>query len=139
MHGNLRIKPPTASFGPTDEKVLDYVRNVSTNAAQSAVKMLVVIDLPANLTSVYVIPKGACFVATAAYGSPLAAEIVVLSRFRARVLMPSGIGARLVRLYYALPPPLAFFIESRRPLKALVRFVLAPLVFGLKLRGHRQR
>lgn len=129
----LENKPPTVSFAPTDEKVLDYVRNVSANAAQSAVKMLVVIDLPSNSTSVYVLPKGACFVATAAYGSPVAAEIVALSRFRDEILGPSRIGAELVRLYYLVSPPLASFIAGRERLRTLVRSLLAPIVFAVKL------
>ena len=135
----LENKAPTVSFAPTDEKLLDYVRNVCANAAQSAVKMLVVIDLPANLTSVYVLPKGACFLATAAYGSPLAEEIVTLSRFRDEILMRSRLGAGLVRLYYAVSPPLASFIAEWKGLRVVTRSTLVPIVWAVKLAVRRSR
>jgi hypothetical protein len=35
----LENKAPTVTFAPTDEKVIDYARNVAGNAAQSACKM----------------------------------------------------------------------------------------------------
>ena len=113
------------------------VRNVSANAAQSAVKMLVVIDLTANLTSVYVLPKGTCFVATAVYGSPIAGEVVVLSRFRDEILMRSQIGTGLVRLYYAVSPPIASFIAGRKLLRILARSMLAPIVFAVQRVARR--
>lgn len=51
-----------------------------------------------------------CFVATAVYTAPDCREIVVLRRFRDRVLMQSHFGRLLVRLYYRVGPSLARFV-----------------------------
>ena len=124
----LENKSPTVIFAPGDETALEYVRGIATSAVQSACKMLVVVDLPANQTSVYVLSKGMCFVATAAYGSPLAADVVALSQFRDRVLVRSKLGALFVRLYYLLSPSMGSLIARDQGLRAATRFALSPIV-----------
>src|ERR1043165_5795238 len=74
----LEDKAPTITFASADEGVIGYVRNVAERAAQSPCKMLVVIDMNKALTSVWVVPKGICFIATAAYGSPFATAVLTL-------------------------------------------------------------
>lgn len=77
--------------------------------------------------------KGMCFVATAAYGSPLAPEVVVLSRFRDEVLSGYRLGRGFVAVYYRVSPPLASLIARARFLRAATRrLLLAPLVRLLK-------
>jgi hypothetical protein len=71
---------------------------------------------------------GGCFVATAAWGSPMAPEVELLRRFRDRVLLPSAAGRAFVSAYYRLSPPAAAFISERPPLRAAARFFLAPLL-----------
>lgn len=66
----LENKAPTRTFTPTDEAVIAYARSIAESSAQSPCKMLVVIDLNRPLTSVWVVPKGMCFIATASYGFP---------------------------------------------------------------------
>jgi hypothetical protein len=71
---------------------------------------------------------GSCFIATAAYGSPLASHIKVLSKFRDHFLLTNGIGKRFVRFYYTYSPPVADFIEKHDSLRVMVRLGLIPLV-----------
>jgi hypothetical protein len=77
--------------------------------------------------------KGRCFVATAAYGSALAPEVVLLSRFRDDVLLRSKGGKLLVALYYFVAPSLAAVIARSEFLRATIRkLFLAPLLRLLK-------
>lgn len=78
-------------------------------------------------------PKGGCFIATAAYGSALASEVVFLSRFRDEVLLTSRLGALFVTFYYQVSPPLAFLISRVEFLRAATRCLfLLPLLRLLK-------
>jgi hypothetical protein len=69
-----------------------------------------------------------CFVATAAYGSPLSAEIGVLRELRDRYLMSHALGRALVSSYYAVGPALAGVIGEHDSLRAAVRTALGPVV-----------
>jgi len=75
-----------------------------------------------------------CFIATAAYGSPLHPHLDILRNFRDKYLMPSKLGRLLVECYYRYSPSVADFIAKHKPLKVLVRASLLPLVaFSLSL------
>lgn len=77
--------------------------------------------------------KGMCFVATAAYGSSLAPEVVVFSRLRDDVLLKSRLGKLFVTLYYFASPSLASVIARSEFLRATTRrLFLAPLLRLLK-------
>jgi hypothetical protein len=69
-----------------------------------------------------------CFVATAAYGSPHAAEISVLRRVRDRYLASHGPGRRFVAAYYDVGPKLANVVRERAWLRTLSRAALWPVV-----------
>jgi Regulator of chromosome condensation (RCC1) repeat len=71
---------------------------------------------------------GGCFIATAAYGTPMAEEIQILREFRDEYLLTNPLGQALVGLYYRISPPIAEFITEHPSLKPIVRVVLAPVV-----------
>jgi hypothetical protein len=69
-----------------------------------------------------------CFVATAAYGTPLDQRIGVLRRFRDRYLMTNEIGRALVGAYYELGPSAAAWIAEDEDRRSAARAVLDPIV-----------
>jgi len=71
---------------------------------------------------------GGCFVATAAYGTPMAEEVQVLREFRDEYLLTSPLGQRLVDVYYTISPPIADLIAEHPSLKPIVRAGLVPVV-----------
>ncbi len=78
-----------------------------------------------------------CFIATAAYGSPMEPYVKILRDFRDRFLLTSYLGNRFVDFYYTHSPPMADLIAKHESLQSLVRWGLLPLVgvswFSLKL------
>lgn len=71
---------------------------------------------------------GWCFIATAAYGSPMAEEIEILRQFRDEYLLTNPLGRALVDLYYSISPPIADLITEHPGLKPIVRAALLPAV-----------
>jgi hypothetical protein len=71
-----------------------------------------------------------CLIATAAFGSPFAWEVVTLRRFRDRALLTHAPGRLLVRAYYRLSPPLARAVASQPLLAVGVRALLGPVAVG---------
>jgi hypothetical protein len=79
-----------------------------------------------------------CFVATAAYGTPMADEIAVLRRFRDRHLLTSPLGRRLVEAYYDEGPGLAAHVARDDARRSAARALLAPVIaFARWLDGGR--
>ena len=70
----------------------------------------------------------ACFIATAAYGSPIEPHVEMLREFRDQYLLTFGPGKLFVSLYYRFSPPLAHFIANHEYLKFTVRIALLPAV-----------
>ena len=69
-----------------------------------------------------------CFIATAAYGSPMAEEIQILRDFRDEYLLTNLLGRAFVDFYYRTSPPMAEFINDHPSLKPIVRTALVPAV-----------
>ncbi len=104
---------------------------------------------------------GGCFIATAAYGTPLAGELDVLRELRDRFLLPGALGTAFVDTYYRLSPSIAGPVSRHSGLATTVRWILTPVVLlaevatdrasslpaglilltilALTFRGHRRR
>ncbi len=73
-----------------------------------------------------------CFIATAAFGSYLDPEVLVLRQFRDRVLLASAWGRAFVGWYYRVSPPLADYLRRRAGLRLAARAALTPVVYAVK-------
>ncbi|MBW2575849.1 MAG: S8 family serine peptidase [Deltaproteobacteria bacterium] len=71
---------------------------------------------------------GGCFIATAAYGSPMEPHVKILRVMRDRFLLTNGPGRTLVNFYYTYSPATANFIAGHAGLRRIVRVGLLPLV-----------
>jgi hypothetical protein len=69
-----------------------------------------------------------CFIATAAYGSPLAPQVQRLREVRDRYLLPNPAGRAFVAVYYKVSPPLANLIRGSEALRTGVRVTLVPVL-----------
>ena len=78
-----------------------------------------------------------CFIATAAFGSPLADEVKTLSSFRDEMLMQNKFGKLFVDCYYIASPPAADFIKEKPILKLLIRLHLKPIIMLAKFLSMR--
>ena len=77
---------------------------------------------------------GGCFIATAAFGTPLAGQVEILRQFRDRYLLTNAPGQKFVAWYYRNGPVAAKYIEDKPLIKAAVRVALYPLIgFSLLL------
>jgi hypothetical protein len=75
--------------------------------------------------------KVSCFIATAAFGSPIEPHVVALRQFRDRYLQGSTLGRAFIRFYYRHSPPVAAVIAEHDWLRFLVRMLLTPLVLAI--------
>jgi large repetitive protein len=73
-------------------------------------------------------PASGCFIASAAYGTPMADEVQVLRQFRDKCLLTTPPGAALAELYYTASPLVAAFITEHPVLKPVARLALLPAV-----------
>lgn len=70
----------------------------------------------------------ACFVATAAYGSVLAADVELLRHLRDAVIKKSVLGELAIEAYYTFGPAVAGVVGESELLRETARGVLAPIV-----------
>ncbi len=67
-----------------------------------------------------------CFIATAAFGSPMATEVQTFRDFRNAFLITHRWGRAFVRFYYRHSPPIANFIAKHESLRTFTRMTLWP-------------
>jgi hypothetical protein len=72
---------------------------------------------------------GPCFIATAAYGTPLDGDINTLREVRDQFLLENTVGTAFTDTYYRVSPAIADTVASSPVLAAIVRVVLVPVIF----------
>jgi len=80
--------------------------------------------------------SGRCFIATAAFGSPLDPHVRVLRSFRDNYLLTNAAGRLLVGLYNGVSPPVASFISRHESAKTAARWALILIVYALEFPGE---
>jgi len=71
---------------------------------------------------------GKCFIATAAFGTPMERHVQILRDFRDRVLLTTSAGQAFVKFYYEVSPPIAGKIAQSEGLRFITRASLMPFV-----------
>ncbi|HNR34801.1 MAG TPA: IPT/TIG domain-containing protein, partial [Candidatus Hydrogenedentes bacterium] len=120
----IRVGFPVSGFpatGPMDVTV----RNLEPNSLKG-------LEAVATNAFYYVDnPHGPCFIATAAYGTPLERRLDVFRAFRDEALLGTFAGSALVEGYYAASPALADVVARHAALAGAVRCVLTPLAWAM--------
>jgi len=114
----LEVGSGGISGTPTEIGAFDFVIKVTDDVGLSQ-------GVP---FSMHITPSGGCFIATAAYGTPMAAEVQVLREFRDGHLLTNAVGQAFVDFYYRASPPIAKFLDDHAALKPVVRIGLMPAV-----------
>ncbi|MBI4712932.1 MAG: PQQ-binding-like beta-propeller repeat protein [Planctomycetes bacterium] len=73
-----------------------------------------------------------CFIATAAYGSPMAPSVKVLRQFRDRYLITNPPGRWFVANYYRFSQPLAGYISKHHWAKTVTQIGLLPVIIAAR-------
>ena len=75
-----------------------------------------------------------CFIATAAFGTPLAEEINILRWYRDNILTRTTKGKVFVRSYYTISPPIAKLVEKCSLLRYVTRKAIGLIIKSIKSR-----
>ena len=84
-------------------------------------------------TKVIVSVPGACYIATAVYGSYEAPEVLLLRKFRDTVLKKYAIGKIFISFYYFVSPFVAKKIQHKKRINGAIRWCLDKLVKVVEL------
>lgn len=80
-----------------------------------------------------------CFIATAAYGTPYAEEVVYLRVWRDHYLSNGLAGRALVETYYLISPSIAKVVERSELFRRVIRAALKPLIRHVKRKMCEER
>jgi len=126
----------SVTFTPASSGVkLAYVTIATNDPADQTLTGTLTGSVPPSATTAAGRSGGSgntCFVATAAYGSYLDPHVAVLRAFRDRHLLTNAPGRAFVAFYYRHSPPAARFISGNDGLRAVTRWALTPMVYGIE-------
>jgi hypothetical protein len=123
----LGANVPLVAVPYEGSQFIRWYGDVSTIANVTAPSTTITVDRPYSIIAVFS-GGGGCFIATAAYGTPMAEEIQILREFRDKYLLTNPVGEALVEFYYRVSPPIAEFITEHPSLRPIVRAGLLPAV-----------
>ncbi len=118
---NLKAEPEESC------RFLGWTGDVDDVADVTAASTTITMNENCSINAMFKFGTG-CFIATAAYGTPMADEIQILREFRDEYLLSNPVGRTLVNIYYAVSPRIAEFITEHPGLKPIVRFGLSPAI-----------
>lgn len=99
---------------------MSYFTNFAKASVGTAAHLALPVDGPPS--------SGACFIATVAFGSPMAAQVAILRQFRDNYLLTNKPGRQFVAWYYRNGPAAASYIQDKPLVKAAARAALYPLI-----------
>jgi len=111
-----------------DNPFVKWTGDVSTIADVEDAATSITMNDDYAITATFECGHAMCFIATAAYGTPLAEEIQILREFRDEYLLTNPLGQGLVDFYYRVSPPIAEFISEHPSVKPVVRVGVLPAV-----------
>lgn len=59
-------------------------------------------------------------------------QVQALREFRDNYLLTNPLGRLVVRCYYKVSPPIAYFISAHEAIRTVARWTLTPFVYGIK-------
>jgi endonuclease YncB( thermonuclease family) len=113
---------------PPDTKYSNQLEDSENSAESSGRGCLWEIDCCIDDDGGHYWAAASCFIATAAYGSPIDPHVKILRKFRDEYLVTNKLGRGFVNLYYSYSPKLAKLISKHEILKAVTRICLWPIV-----------
>jgi hypothetical protein len=124
----------TTTFVSTTQLTADIPASDITNAGKNIITVSNSAPgggISCNLMLLVTFKEGggsACFIATAAFGTPLEKHVSILREFRDRYLLKTSTGKAFVKFYYDISPPIAGKITQNEGLRFITRCILMPFV-----------
>jgi hypothetical protein len=120
----------TSADGVVNNNDTVTVQLNSSGSYSSTTSAILTIGGVSDTFSVTTMEEGStnCFIATAAFGSPMAKQVNLLRQFRDEYLMTHAFGRTFVSWYYRNGPVAANYIRNKPLAKAAVRIALYPLI-----------
>jgi hypothetical protein len=119
----LNISTGVFNWTPNNMQAGDYNIVFSVSDGSQITSEVMVITV-ANTDS----NDSRCFIATAAFGSPLHPYVELLREFRDSYMLTNPLGRWFVTIYYNNSPPIAEIIKDNSGLKAIVKIFLIPAI-----------
>ncbi len=124
--GNYTLQPIEPGMSSNLTVLSTYLEN-RLEGFMDSVTLTIVFDVGPDRTFT-IETVSVCFIATAAYGTPMAEKVQILRDFRDGHLLTNPPGRAFVGFYYRVSPPIARFITENPRLKPIVRAGLLPAV-----------